>query len=195
MEGVRKAMKEQIQKQNESVPFIKESDFVAFPEPHQNQQFLLFPFLNDWKAGIPLQPCESFKTLLEKGVDAIRNAGVALLDMRPANLMWRQDSQTGEYELRFIDHEDSHQIGQYYLETRELDERYPHWHKPNWPPGWTYPPEGERLPLLLTDELAKKWMAWSCGTMLSFARQEEERSFKPFCKRMVLEGMVGGLQL
>ena len=35
----------------------------------------------------------------------------------------------GEYELRFIDHEDSHRIGQYYTETRELDHRYPHFHR------------------------------------------------------------------
>lgn len=88
----------------------KEEGFLE--EDLKHCPLMLFPLLEGWSGGRHGGPpdtatlASAYLAKLRQAIDLLNLAGVAHMDLRPANIMWRVGRE-GELELKLIDFEDS----------------------------------------------------------------------------------------
>lgn len=105
--------------------------FVYTESEIKHAPLLIFHFLDDkvWKnvEKPPEKYREQYIEALRQVVDLLNEAGVAHMDLRPSNIMWKVDDSKGRLDIRVIDFEDACLFGTYidYVDTLGEDARYP----------------------------------------------------------------------
>eukprot|EP01031_Cornospumella_fuschlensis_P027125 gene27125-32769_t len=105
--------------------------FVYTESEIKHVPLLIFHFLDDkvWKnvEKPPEKYREHYIVALRQVVELLNEAGVAHMDLRPSNIMWKVDDSKGRLDIRVVDFEDACLFGAYidYVDTLGEDARYP----------------------------------------------------------------------
>lgn len=113
----------------------------------------------------PPELVTSYVDSIVAAVGILNAAGIAHMDLRPSNIMWRRNGESilREVEVKIIDLEDAVPFGYYisFVEVLKSDSRYP----------VADTDDREHIP---ASSLHNDWF---CEVISSWARQEEQESF------------------
>ena len=105
---------------NTDVKSVMRSEFAEWARPLT--PVLVYPWLDEpWGNGHPGEARDAYNHAVKIAVDAVTAAGVVMLDLRPANVMWRLLAN-GSVEVQLIDFE--HVLPEGYVIDSQLVTQY-----------------------------------------------------------------------